>query len=333
MSVFFMLLELSLIFLAVLSVWIFISYRGWKRNLLNSLIANSKVAQTSVGAVEYVLKGSGPVLLLLHGAPGGYDQGTLDMEMWIDEGFSLLSISRPGYLRTPLSTGETFEEQADAIAALLDTLGISQVAILAASGGGPIGLHFALRHPDRIDALILMAAVSNEYSVSQEQMDSLLARIFLSDSGVDFGVWLYDVLTRRWTTMSLKEALKEIMIVDSEERNDFVKQVMDTQEQVDWYKRFVRTTCPMSPRMIGLNNDIELLQQVSITSLEDVKCPTLVIHGTVDGDVSFSNAEFAASSIPNAELYRLENIGHLVWLGEHVSKMNSELIRFLREHT
>jgi pimeloyl-ACP methyl ester carboxylesterase len=86
----------------------------------------------------------------------------------------------------------------------------------------------------------------------------------------------------------------------------------------------------MSPRMIGLNNDIKLLQQVSFTSLEDVKCPTLVIHGTVDGDVSFSNAEFAASSIPNAKLYAIENIGHVVWLGEHVPEMNSELIRFLK---
>ncbi|MGD9381692.1 MAG: alpha/beta hydrolase [Candidatus Thorarchaeota archaeon] len=288
---------------------------------------------TSLGEIEYILKGTGPVLLMLHGSPGGYDQGAIDVTMWTDAGFSLLSISRPGYLRTPLSTGETFEEQADAIDALLDELGISKVAILGASGGGPIALHFALRHPDRLSALILMAAVSNEYSVSQEQLDSTLARIFLSDSGADFGVWLYDVLTRRWTTMSLKEALKETMIVDSEERNNYVKQVMDTPEQVDWYKRFVRTTCPMSPRMTGLNNDIELLQQVSFTSLEDVKCPTLVIHGTVDGDVSFSNAEFAASSIPNAELYRLENMGHLVWLGEHVSEMNAEIISSLREHS
>ena len=328
-----MLLEISLIFVALLLIWIIITYRRWKKSLLTTLYSNSEIATTSVGEIEYVLEGSGPVILMLHGAPGGYDQGLLDTEMWINEGFSLLTISRPGYLRTPLTTGETFEEQADAIEALLVTLGISKVAILAASAGGPIALHFALRHSNRLSALILMAAVTNEYSVTQEQMDSVLARIFLSGSMADFGVWIYDILTRRSTSLSLKEALKETMIVDSEERNSYVKQVMDTPEQVDWYKRFIRTTCPMSPRMIGLNNDIKLLQQVSFTNLEAIKCPTLVIHGTVDGDVSFSNAEFAASSIPNAKLYRLENIGHLVWLGEHVSKMNSELIRFLKEHS
>ena len=131
-----MLLELVLVFLAILLIWIILSYRSWKRNLLRALNENSEVATTSRGEIEYVLKGSGPVILFLHGSPGGYDQGTVDMEMWTDAGFSLLSISRPGYLRTPLSTGETFEEQADAIEALLETLEISKVAIIGASGGG-----------------------------------------------------------------------------------------------------------------------------------------------------------------------------------------------------
>ncbi len=328
-----MFVELSLVLLAVLLVFIIISFRRWKRNLLNTLNEGSEIAVTSMGEIEYSLKGSGPVLLTLHGAPGGYDQSSIDMGMWIKEGFSLLAISRPGYLRTPLSTGETFEEQADAIEALLVTLGIPEVAILGASAGGPVALHFALRHPDRISALILMAAVSREYTVNLDAMNSLLGRIFLSDSIADFGVWIYDMLTRRSTAWSLKQALKETMIVDSEDRDNYISQVMAIPEQVDWYKRFIRTTCPMSPRKVGLNNDIEQLQQISFTSLEAVNCPTLVIHGTVDGDVSYSNAEFSATSIPNARLLSLENIGHVVWLGEHVSKMNSELIKFLREHS
>ncbi|MHA2117168.1 MAG: alpha/beta fold hydrolase, partial [Candidatus Thorarchaeota archaeon] len=236
-----MLLELSLVILAALLVWIIISYKGWKRNLLKTLNENSEVATTSRGEIEYILKGSGPAILFLHGSPGGYDQGTLDMDMWNNAGFSVLSISRPGYLRTPLSTGETFEEQADAIAALLDTLSISKVVILAASGGGPIGLHFALRHPDRLNALILMAAVSNEFTVDQEAMDSTLARLFLSDSIADFGAWLYDVITRRWTSMALKEAFKETVNLESKERDEIVKQIMAIPEQVDWVKRFVRS--------------------------------------------------------------------------------------------
>jgi pimeloyl-ACP methyl ester carboxylesterase len=57
----------------------------------------------------------------------------------------------------------------------------------------------------------------------------------------------------------------------------------------------------------------------------------VIIHGSADTDVSFSNAEFSVSKIPNARLHRVENVGHVVWLGKHVSQMNSELIDFLKE--
>lgn len=326
-----MLLEIGIVFTVLLFVWIIITFMRWKRILLSALHRNSKVVITSAGEIEYVLKGNGPVLLMLHGGPGGYDQSLLDVEMWINEGFSLLAISRPGYLRTPLSTGETFEQQADAIDALLSTLGITEVAILGASAGGPPAIHFALRYPDRVKSLVLMAAVSKEYTVDESQMDSLLGQIFVSGTMADFGVWIFDILTRRWPSLSLKTSFKEIVDLEPEEVKTYAKQVMMNPEQVSWYKRFVQTTCPMSPRLVGLDNDLKQLVRVSFTNLSDISSPTLVIHGTADKDVSFSNAEFSASSIPNARLYRIENVGHLVWLGEHVSQMNSELVGFLKE--
>ncbi|MHA1135693.1 MAG: alpha/beta fold hydrolase, partial [Candidatus Thorarchaeota archaeon] len=252
-----------------------------------------------------------------------YDQGLLEQDLWINEGFSYLSISRPGYLRTPLSTGETFEQQADAIAALLDTLGISEVAILGASAGGPPAIHFALRYPDRVKALVLVSAVSQKYIVEEGQTDSLLGRIFVSGTMADFGVWIFDILTRRWPAFSLKTMFKEIVDLPSEEINTYVEQVMSNPEQVSWVKRFLQTTCPMSPRMVGLDNDLKQLEKVSFTNLKDIR--------SADKDVSFANAEFSASSIPNAKLKRLEGIGHIAWLGEHVAQMNEELVGFVRD--
>jgi hypothetical protein len=37
---FIMLVELSIVLLVALFVWVFVSFRGWKRNLLTSLNAN-----------------------------------------------------------------------------------------------------------------------------------------------------------------------------------------------------------------------------------------------------------------------------------------------------
>ncbi len=326
-----MLFEISLVFILLLLVWTILTFKRWKRSLSAVLQRNSEIANTSAGEIEYALKGSGPVVLFLHGGPGGYDQGLLESETWNKGGYSVLSISRPGYLRTPLTTGVTFEEQADAIEALLVSLEISEVAVLGASAGGPVALQFALRHPKRVKALMLMAAVSKEYIVDQSQMDSILGRIFFSDSGADIGVWIFDILSRHWPSLSMKESFKETVGLDSDALNDYVKRVMSIPEQVLWFKRFIRSTCPMSSRMAGLNNDLEQLERVSFGNLNEIMCPTMVVHGTVDTDVSFSNAEFSANSIPNARLYKIENIGHVVWLGEHVSKMNSDLLEFLRE--
>jgi pimeloyl-ACP methyl ester carboxylesterase len=326
-----MLFEIGLVFVLLLLVWTIVTFRRWKRSLLSTIESNSEVANTSAGEIEFVLKGDGPVVLFLHGGPGGYDQGLLESETWNEGGFSVLSISRPGYLRTPLSSGVTVEEQADAVDALLESLGISEVAVIGISAGGPTALQLALRHPERIRALILMATVSQEHIASESQMNSLLARIFLSDTMADIGVWMADILTRRWLSLTLKEIFKETVGLDSIDLTDFVKQVMSDPEQVSWFKRSIRATCPMSPRMAGLNNDLEQLEKVSFENLDAIKCPTMVVHGTADTVVSFSNAEFSANSIPNAKLYRIENVGHIVWLGEHVSKMNSDLIEFLRE--
>ncbi|TFF84652.1 alpha/beta hydrolase [Candidatus Thorarchaeota archaeon] len=326
-----MLLEISLLFLTLLFIWSIVTFRRWKRSLLLELRRNSEIANTSCGEIEYALRGEGPVLVMLHGGPGGYDQGLLDADMWIREGFSLLSVSRPGYLRTPLSSGETLEEQADAIEALLDELGITKVAVLGASAGGPVALHFTLRHPERVSALVLVAAVSKKYEVRESQRKSVLGRIFLSETTADLGVWFYDILTRRWTSLSLKEMFKENVDLEPEALNGYVKEVMSIPEQVTWYKRFIRTTCPMSPRMAGLDNDLVQLEKVSFSNLGDIRCPTLVVQGTADTDVPFTNAEFSSSSIPNARLYKIEKAGHVVWLGEHVPQMNSEMVQFLRE--
>ncbi len=325
-------LILILILSIILLIWMTYSFRKWKRQLLASLKEKSSIAQTSQGSVEYALRGKGPVILVIHGAPGGYDQGLLAMEKWIEEGFSILAISRPGYLGTPLSVGETYDKQADAIAALLDSLNISKVATFGASAGGPVALNFALRHPERLWALIIIAGVSQPYEVREDQKSSILGRIMLSDSFMDIGVWLFDVVTRRWPSLSLKEMFKENVALDSKKRKSYAESVMANPEQVDWYKRFIKTTSPLSPRKEGLENDLEQLSRVSMQGLERIQCPTLVIHGTADGDVPFSDGEYVADSVPNARMYSLEDVGHIVWLGEHAEKMDQDILDFIREN-
>jgi 4,5:9,10-diseco-3-hydroxy-5,9,17-trioxoandrosta-1(10),2-diene-4-oate hydrolase len=68
-------------------------------------------------------------------------------------------IDQPGFGRSgkPAVTGNYFTFAADAVAGLLDELGIDRVHLVGNSLGGGTAMRFALRFPERADRLVLMA--------------------------------------------------------------------------------------------------------------------------------------------------------------------------------
>jgi len=132
------------------------SYRQEIAQARERISTRSQIAQTRCGPIEYGIIGDGPPVLAVHGAGGGFDQGLDFGAALASSGFRVIAMSRIGYLRTPLPAGASAAAQADAHACLLDALNIPRAAILGASAGAPSSLQFALRHPDRCTALVLM---------------------------------------------------------------------------------------------------------------------------------------------------------------------------------
>jgi 2-hydroxy-6-oxonona-2,4-dienedioate hydrolase len=58
--------------------------------------------------------GEGPPGLVVHGAGGGYDQALAFGEPLARSGFHVITMSRFGYLRTPLPSDASSAAQADA---------------------------------------------------------------------------------------------------------------------------------------------------------------------------------------------------------------------------
>src|SRR5215475_1208919 len=140
-------------------------WQEWGRSVAQARARlDSRVIATTSGPVEYAVTGAGPAVLVIHGCPGGYDQGLVAARLANSEDFTFISPSRPGYLRTPLYVGVTPEAQADAYVSLLDSLGISKVAIVGISGGGPSALQFAIRHPERCWGLVTVCAIVRRLS-------------------------------------------------------------------------------------------------------------------------------------------------------------------------
>ena len=145
----------------------------------------------------------------LHGGMGGYDQGLiLARAALADTGrFHVISVSRPGYLDTPLRSGETPEEQADMFAYLLDRLGVERSFVIAVSAGGPSALQFARRYPARCAGVILVSCCTGHLDIppqvaSRIPLMKLLARF----------PWLTALM--RWRAGEIRSAAPSARIAD-----------------------------------------------------------------------------------------------------------------------
>ncbi|NHZ71505.1 MAG: alpha/beta fold hydrolase [Aquificales bacterium] len=324
---------LASLFIVFLKVWGLIRYTKWRKRTVEDLRMNGQMAATAVGLMEYAQAGEGATVLLCHDGPGGYDQGYMISPL-TRVGFSTLTPSRPGYLGTPLSTGQTIEEQADGMVALMDRLGIEKTAVIGASAGGPIALQMALRHPDRVWAVVMEAGVSQEYHAN-DNANTPLGRLFMSNSGlwlIDMGLWLLDWFTETFTAQSATALINTESTLSPEQVQLKVDQIMAEPAQIDQFKKLIKSTVPLSLRKAGLVNDWEQLAQVPRYPLAEMDTPTLVIHGRFDADVPYSHAQFVAETVPNADLITLESSGHLIWVGDEWKDVEPRLVKFLKDN-
>jgi len=85
-------------------------------------------------------------------------------------------------------------------------------------------------------------------------------------------------------------------------------------------------------RQAGLWNDLHQFAHLPVYPLEQITCPTLVVHGRADGNVPLAHAEFVARVVPNAELFALEDFGHFVWVGPGAGQAAGKVSAFLIRH-
>ncbi|AGL15866.1 alpha/beta fold hydrolase [Actinoplanes sp. N902-109] len=129
------------------------------RQRLTAPPAPVEIARTPYGEVEFTAWGQGPRVLVIHGNNGGWDQAVDWAQRRLDPGFGVVAVSRYGYLGSSLPPGASTAGQADALAALLDHLGIDRVDVVSLSAGSTTAALLAISHPDRVGRLVLESAV------------------------------------------------------------------------------------------------------------------------------------------------------------------------------
>ena len=151
---------LAILLVFALVVFVAVTYPRFRADVQPNrerLLSGSDIVSTEkFGEIEYAVEGKGPPVLVVHGAGGGYDQGLLIGENYVGDGFRFIAPSRFGYVRSSIPQNGSPAAQADAYVALLDSLGIERVAVVGFSDGGASAPQFALRHPERCAASVLL---------------------------------------------------------------------------------------------------------------------------------------------------------------------------------
>ena len=253
-------------------------FQVWKTSAEKNLPKNSVVFESSQGAIEYFTVGdnTNPVLVI-HGTPGSVFVNMLFYDVLSEAGLSMVSLSRPGYYQTPLSSGKTIKEQSKLYKLLLDELGIESVFVFGISGGGPSAIQFALDYPERCKGLILAAALTQKISLIG---DGHFINMLYSN---EFLLWL--------ATQGMAMSAKDKVTRDG----------MQTYFKTGFF--------PFKFASQGYYNDASTFEDLEL-ELTALEVPVLLIHGTMDEAVPFSFSEVAHQLIPNSTLILIDGIGH-----------------------
>ena len=107
-----------------------------------------------------------PAFLLLHGFPTSSHMFR-DLIPLLAERFHIVAPDLPGFGRSDIPSGISFAKIADIIGRFTAVVGLGRFAIYIFDYGAPTGLRLALKHPDRITAIITQNGNAYEEGLSE----------------------------------------------------------------------------------------------------------------------------------------------------------------------
>ena len=307
----------SLLVLAGGGIWIAREYRSDIDHARARVVTGSQVIATPCGPIEYAELGTGPPILSVHGAGGGFDQGLALASPFAAKGYRVIAMSRFGYLRTPAPPRPSIALQADAHACLLDALGVSRAAVIGVSAGAPSALEFALRYPARCTALVLVVpGWFPTTGSSSRRMGPTEVVIFERLLHSDFLFWAMARLLPTVADRAVLGTPPEVVATGSTGEQTRVAAVL-------------RDILPVSQRQVGLSLEGELTVERLSKPLEAMSVPTLTISAEDDLYGTYANAQFIARHIPNCRFVGYPSGGHM--LVGHNDDLTATVILFLDE--
>jgi 3-oxoadipate enol-lactonase len=258
------------------------------------------------GELYYEIEGQGHPLVLIHA-------GVADHTMWdaqvpvFAQRFRVIRYDTRNYGRSRTHDTE-FSNRQDLLD-LLDHLQVPAAHVLGISRGGSIAVDFTVEHPERVTALVAVAAGLGGWDFAEGQADPAETAIFEAmDAAYEAGDWerLTDMETAAWADGPGQP---------------------EGRAPAHVRERVRRWTLDSYTRKDGKTTPIQL-EPPAAGRLHEIHAPTLILVGDLDEKATRLMADAMASGIPGARKAVFRGVAHMVPL-EVPDEFNRTVMSFL----
>jgi 3-oxoadipate enol-lactonase len=271
---------------------------------------NTGFAPVYKGSLYYEVVGSGRPVLLIHA-------GVADCSMWdnqihlFSQSYRVIRYDTRGYGRSRTETTE-FSHRQD-ILDLFKHLGVAQACVIGISRGGQIAIDFTLEHPERVSALVPIAAGISGYDLQPDDSDEAKHEFELFTHMDE--LWerkafdeLADLEVHAWADgpsqpfgrapSGLRDYIRKIVLANYTRQDGHA------------------TPQPLVPPAAG--------------RLSEIHVPTLILVGELDELGTLAMADKLEQDIPNAHKIAFSDTAHMIPLEQPVI-FNEVVLNFLNK--
>jgi len=182
----------------------------------------------------------------------------------------------------------TFDAWVRDLGTLVDHIGLKKFDLLGVSQGGPVAISYAVKHPERVNRLVLVGAFARGWNKRQLSSNQILSR----------------------------SAARTLMGLNWDQENPAARQIFTshfipggTREQFDDFNRLQRYSTSAQNAILFWDT----MADIDIRDLPSkVTVPTLILHAKDDAAIPFDWGRELAGMIPNSKFVPLEGKNHIL---------------------